>query len=288
MSGERSTIYVEDAEVISQVPHPAQQFILRLHAPRCAAAARPGTFVHVRCDPALPMRRPYSIMRASPRAGWIELLYKIVGAGSRALSQHRSHDSVNLMGPIGRPFEMRRTRPRPLLIGGGVGIPPMIFLAEQLAAERDWQPLVLMGSEVPFPFALTGAGHAVPGVPETATAAITLLEEWHVPSRLASGAEQRGCYRGFVTDLARAWLATLDPRTRAEVEIYACGPMAMLAATARLAREFELPCQVALEELMACATGGCAGCVVRVQTPDGPAMKKVCVEGPVFDAATVF
>jgi len=83
-------------------------------------------------------------------------------------------------------------------------------------------------------------------------------------------------------------LATLDERSRSEVEIYACGPMAMLAATARLAREFDLPCQVALEELMACATGGCAGCAVRVQTPDGPAMKKVCVEGPVFDAAQVF
>jgi dihydroorotate dehydrogenase electron transfer subunit len=124
-------------------------------------------------------------------------------------------------------------------------------------------------------------------MPASASAAITLLQEW-APSRLASGVEQRNCYRGFVTDLARTWLATLDERSRAEVAIYACGPMAMLAATARLAREFDIPCQVALEELMACATGGCAGCAVRVQTPQGPAMKKVCVEGPVFDAALVF
>jgi dihydroorotate dehydrogenase electron transfer subunit len=288
MSGERGTIYVEDAEVISQVAHPASQFVLRLHAPRCAASARPGTFVHVRCDPALPMRRPYSIMRASPREGWIELLYKIVGAGSRALSQRRSRERVNIMGPIGRPFETRRSRPRTVLIGGGVGIPPMIFLAERLAAEEGWQPLVLMGSEVPFPFALERSALPVPGMPESASAAIALLEEWRVPSRLASGAGQPDCYRGFVTDLARAWLATLDERSLSEVEIYACGPMAMLAATARLAREFDLPCQVALEELMACATGGCAGCAVRIQTPEGPAMKKVCVEGPVFDAAQVF
>jgi dihydroorotate dehydrogenase electron transfer subunit len=288
MSVERGTIYVEDAEVISQIVHPGQQFVLRLHAPRCAASARPGSFVHVRCDSALPMRRPYSIMRASPREGWIELLYKIVGTGSRALSQHRSRERVNVMGPIGRPFETRRSRPRTLLIGGGVGIPPMIFLAEQLAAESGWQPLVLMGSEIPFPFALTSPTQPVAGMPEAASAAIALLEEWGVPSRLASGAGQRNCYRGFVTDLARAWLDTLDERSRAEVEIYACGPMAMLAATARLAREFELPCQVALEEFMACATGGCAGCAVRVQTPQGPAMKRVCVDGPVFDAATVF
>ena len=288
MSGERNTIYVEDAEVISHVAHAAAQFVLRLHAPRCAGSARPGSFVHVRCDASLPMRRPYSIMRASPREGWIELLYKIVGIGSRALSQRSAGERVNVMGPIGRPFEPKRERPRALLIGGGVGIPPMIFLAERLAAEPGWQPLVLMGSEVPFPFALERGAMPVPGMPETATAAIGLLEEWRVPSRLASGAGQRDCYRGFVTDLARAWLATLDERSRSEVEIYACGPMAMLAATARLAREFDLPCQVALEELMACATGGCAGCAVRVQTPDGPAMKKVCVEGPVFDAAQVF
>jgi len=288
MSGERNTIYVEDAEVISHVAHPAAQFVLRLHAPRCAASARPGSFVHVRCDASLPMRRPYSIMRASPREGWIELLYKIVGIGSRALSQRSAGERVNVMGPIGRPFEPKRERPRALLIGGGVGIPPMIFLAEQLAAERGWHPLVLMGSEVPFPFALTTAVQRVAGMPDPASAAITLLEEWGVPSRLASGVAQSNCYRGFVTDLARSWLATLDERSRAEVAIYACGPTAMLAATARLAREFGLPCEVALEELMACATGGCAGCAVRVQTPQGPAMKKVCVDGPVFDAALVF
>jgi dihydroorotate dehydrogenase electron transfer subunit len=145
-----------------------------------------------------------------------------------------------------------------------------------------------MGSEVPFPFALTTDRASRRRHAGSGERRITLLEEWGVPSRLASGVAQRNCYRGFVTDLARTWLATLDERSRAEVAIYACGPTAMLAATARLAREFALPCQVALEELMACATGGCAGCAVRVQTPEGPAMKKVCVEGPVFDAALVF
>ena len=284
----RGTIHVEEAEILSHVAHPRAQFILRLHAPRCAASALPGSFAHVRCDSALPMRRPYSIMRASPREGWIELLYKIVGDGSRMLSQRRSGDRVNLMGPIGRPFETRRSRPRPLLIGGGVGIPPMIFLAERLAAEGDWQPLVLMGSEIPFPFELARSSLPVPRMPEPATSALALLERWNVPSRLASGSEQPGCYHGFVSELARAWLDTLDPRVRSEIEIYACGPTPMLAATARLARVMDMPCQVALEELMACATGGCAGCAVRVQTPQGPAMKRVCVDGPVFDAAQVF
>ncbi len=288
MSTARGTIHVEDAEVISHVAHPADQFVLRVHAPRCAASARPGTFAHVRCDPSLPMRRPYSIMRASPRDGWIELLYKIVGAGSVALSRHRSGDRLSVMGPIGRPFGTRRDRPRPLLVGGGVGIPPMIFLAEQLVLDGGWQPLVLMGSEVPFPFELTRPSEVVAGMPASASSALALLESWGVPSRLASGRELAGCYRGFVTELARAWLGTLDARARSEVEIFACGPTAMLAATARVARDFGLLCQVALEEFMACATGGCAGCAVRVQTPQGPAMKRVCVDGPVFDASQVF
>jgi dihydroorotate dehydrogenase electron transfer subunit len=115
-----------------------------------------------------------------------------------------------------------------------------------------------------------------------------LLEEWGIASRLTSKSGFPGCHDGYVTDLARVWLAALDPAARAEVEIFACGPTAMLRAVAALAREFEVACQVSLEEFMACAVGGCAGCTVEVATAQGPAMKRVCVDGPVFDAAAVF
>jgi dihydroorotate dehydrogenase electron transfer subunit len=91
-----------------------------------------------------------------------------------------------------------------------------------------------------------------------------------------------------VTALAARILASLSAAERAEVEIYACGPTPMLAATAALAREHALPCQVSLEECMACAVGGCAGCAVEVRTPGGRAMKRVCVDGPVFEAQSVF
>ncbi len=109
-----------------------------------------------------------------------------------------------------------------------------------------------------------------------------------MPSRLATRSGYAGCYDGFVTDLARAWLGARGREQLAEIELFACGPTPMLAATARLAREFALPCQVALEEFMACAVGGCAGCTVAVRTAQGTAMKRVCVDGPVFDAAAVF
>jgi dihydroorotate dehydrogenase electron transfer subunit len=91
-----------------------------------------------------------------------------------------------------------------------------------------------------------------------------------------------------VTQLADKWLEPLTAQSLREVEIFACGPTPMLEATARLARRYGVACQVSLEEFMACAVGGCAGCTVSVRTPDGPAMKRVCVDGPVFDAYTVF
>ena len=119
-------------------------------------------------------------------------------------------------------------------------------------------------------------------------AAMPLLEDWGVPSRLASLQGYAGCYDGYITELARSWLDSLNDRQRSEVEIFACGPHPMLEATARLARDYDLPCQVSVEEFMACAVGGCAGCVIEVQTEQGPAMKRVCVDGPVFDAYSVF
>src|SRR6185436_16878622 len=128
----------------------------------------------------------------------------------------------------------------------------------------------------------------VPGVGRAATHAVALLEQWRVPSRLASNAGLAGAHRGYITDLARDWLNAISPAQRREVQVFACGPTPMLKAVAKLARELHLPCQVALEEFMACGIGGCAGCTVLLQTPDGPAMKRVCVDGPVFDARHVY
>jgi dihydroorotate dehydrogenase electron transfer subunit len=286
----RGTIFVEDARLLAREEFAGDQFVLRLQAPRCAAAATPGSFAHIACDAALPMRRPLSIMRADAKAGWIEVLYKIVGAGLRQLSAQPVGATVNILGPIGKGFAPRRERASTLLVGGGVGIPPMIFLAEQLKSQpaAPWQPLVLMGSEIPFPFRTRPSTILVPGLPDGVIAAMPLLDGWGVPSRLASFADFPGCYHGYVTDLAAEWLASLTAAGRAQVEMFACGPTPMLAAAAQVARRFGIPCQVSLEEFMACAVGGCAGCAVEVRTPDGPAMKRVCVDGPVFDAEAVF
>lgn len=284
----RHTIAVEDAEVLSQRAYPGDQYVLRLAAPRCAARARPGSFVHLTCDPLLPMRRPLSILRASPAQGWIDLLYKAVGHGTALLARRRPGEHLSVLGPIGRPFAPHLERPRALLIGGGVGIPPMVFLAETMKDAGAWQPLVLMGSEVPFPFTTRPSEIVIPGMPAGVIASMPLLEDWGVACRLASQQDFPGCHQGYVTELARAWLDTLDSDVRGQVEVFACGPHPMLEAVAGLARDYGLPCQVSLEEFMACAVGGCAGCVVEVQTATGAAMQRVCVDGPVFDAAAVF
>jgi dihydroorotate dehydrogenase electron transfer subunit len=287
--GHRGTIFLEDAAVVGQQAFAGQQYVLRLLAPRCAAAATPGSFIHLTCGPELPMRRPLSIMRADAREGWIDVLYKVVGRGLAELALRAPGETLSCLGPVGRGFTVNAERPRVLMIGGGVGIPPVVFQAEALAARRDgrWKPFIVMGSELPFPFELATSRQAVDGLPADVSAAMPLMEELGVPCRLASLSGFPGCYRGYATALAEAWLGSLAAVERAEVEILSCGPDAMLRAVVALARRHGVPCQVSLEENMACAVGGCAGCTVLVQTPEGPAMKRVCVDGPVFDAATV-
>jgi dihydroorotate dehydrogenase electron transfer subunit len=164
----------------------------------------------------------------------------------------------------------------------------MVFLADFLHRYAGWKPFVTMGSEVPFPFHPQPSKILVPGMPEGVIAAMPLLEDWGTASRLASTRGYPGCYEGYVTDLARNWLTALNDSQRSEVELFACGPHPMLEAAANLGAEFGLPAQVALEEFMACGVGGCAGCVVEAKTVQGPAMRRVCVDGPVFDATAVF
>ncbi len=282
----RDTIFVEDARVLSHDAFDGDQYVLRVHAPQCAAHALPGQFAHLTVDPQRPMRRPISIMRVSADDGWVDFLYKALGEGTRLLTQRAVGETLSSMGPIGVPFDLQSAK-RPLLIGGGVGMPPMICIAEALK-KTDAQPFVILGSEVPFPFQPRPSQIMVGSMPDAVIGTMPLLEDWGIACRLASQQGYPGTFDGYVTDLARHWLDSLDADTRAEVVVYSCGPHAMLEAVVKLAREYGLPVQVSLEEYMACAVGGCAGCVVEVATDQGPAMKRVCVDGPVFDGTRVF
>ncbi len=284
----RNTLYVEQANLISHKAYQGEQYHMILKAPETSAHAKPGQFVHIQCNESIFMRRPMSIMRSDSKNKIIEILYKVHGAGTDALSNKRIGEKIDLIGPIGQPFKMKGYKKRPLLIGGGVGIPPMIFLAEHIKnTTKNLNPLVLMGSEIPFPFKNQPSKIIINEIPSDVTASMTLLEDWKIASRLTSLKDYAGCFGGHVTELADIWLEKLDPDQRKEVEIFSCGPTLMLEAISKLAKKYNLSCQVSLEEYMACAVGGCAGCTVLIKTENGNEMKRVCVDGPVFEAKNV-
>ena len=284
----RETLFLENAKILSHEHLAGDQHLLRVHAPECAAHARAGTFAHIQCGLELPLRRPISIMRASADEGWVDFLYKALGRGTKLLATRPVGEHISVLGPIGQPFEVHPERSRPLLIGGGVGMPPMVALADELRFQKHFSPMVILGSEVPFPFAAQPSQILIPALPNEVIATMPLLDGWGIPCRLASQQGYPGCHKGFVTDLARIWLEALDDDERGQVEIFSCGPHPMLEAVAELAAEFNLPCQVSLEEFMACGVGGCAGCVTPITHDGEMTMKRVCVDGPVFDAAEVF
>ena len=281
----RDTISVNDCQVLAHYQFEADQYIITLESKEIADSTRPGQFVHLSVSGMLAMRRPISVMSVDTDNGTFDLLYKIVGEGTKQLADRKIGDVLSVIGPIGNGFELT-DRKIPLLIGGGVGMPPMIAIAQKIKDNAYYNPYVILGSEVPFPFEASQS--SLNGFNSSKFYTMPLLEEWRVPCGLASLQDYEGVYKGYVTDLAREYLDSLSSNDLKEVEIFTCGPNPMLEAVSKLANEYNLPCQASLEEYMACAVGGCAGCVVEVATENGPAMKRVCVDGPVFDAKTVF
>ncbi len=281
------SVYVEYAKVLDIKKFPAEQYIIRLHAPKSAKFSTPGSFIHLQCGSML-LRRPFSIMLSSKKEGWIDILYKVVGDGTKSLSSVKIGDSLSLMGPIGRGFTLNKKFDLPLLLGGGLGIPPIVFLAKLLKSDKNYNPLVLMGSEIPFPFTTQPSAIMLKGLPNDVIAGMPLMESWQVASRLCSKNNFPGCYEGYVDEFARIWLNSLEQAELSRVAIFSCGPEPMLKAVASLAKEFSLPCQISLEEHMACAVGGCAGCNVKVYTEKGESMQRVCVDGPVFFSEEIY
>lgn len=250
---------VEDIRPLSPL-----HFALALRAPRVAAAASPGQFVHVRVAEALDplLRRPFGISQADPGEGSLRLLVQVVGRGTECLARRRPGDPLDLLGPLGRGFAPPGRPGAAVLVAGGVGVAPFPFLARRLAAERPVTALVGAASRdyLLAEDALREAGAAV----EVAT---------------EDGSAGR---RGLVTDL-------LARHLEGAAMVYACGPTAMLRRVAEICRAAGVPCQVSLDGRMACGSGACLGCAVRTRSGDGHGSPyaKVCRDGPVFPAEEV-
>ena len=215
----------------------------------------PDQFVHVKCGHSRLLRRPISI------CDWEENLLRIVfevrGEGTEWLSRRKAGDRLDVLGPLGRGFRMDRAG-RYLLVGGGIGVPPMLGCAKW-TAERSTAVL-----------GFRSADRAM------------LSEDFQKSCKeifLCSDDGSIGRH-GFVDAQVRDILE----KDKDFTAILACGPRPMLKSVAAVAAEFGVPCQVSMEERMACGVGACLGCAI--QMADGT-MKHVCKDGPVFDAGEV-
>jgi dihydroorotate dehydrogenase electron transfer subunit len=232
-------------------------------APGIAARFKPGQFVAVAVggpDTSMLLRRAFSIHDVRPdHGGTVEFIFAAHGRGTRWLAERRARDVLDLAGPLGRPFPVPREPVSCLLVGGGYGSAPLFALADRLR-ERRCTVDFLLGA---------ASGERVFG-------ALTARRT----GRSATITTQDGSLgvRGVVTDM----LGQVIHEARTDV-IYACGPMAMLRQVTALARRYDIPVQVAVEESMACGVGVCMTCVLPVVGSDGiTRMVRACVDGPVF------
>jgi dihydroorotate dehydrogenase electron transfer subunit len=260
MPGDYRGVVLENTSVAADI------FRMRLVLPEIAAAARPGQFVAVAAgkgrDPFL--RRPFGISGIDAAQGTVTLYYRTVGRGTRMLAEIQPQEGLNVMGPLGQGFAWAPQTRSAALVGGGMGIAPLLALAQALQAQKiDMR--VFLGAK-----GLDG----IFGADMLQKAGCTLF----IATEDGSGGR-----RGWVTDVFQE-----DMQAQAVDAVFACGPVPMLRSVARLCQAHRLPCQVSMEARMACGLGACMGCVIPVRHGDGGTKReRVCRQGPVFDGAKV-
>ena len=248
------------ADVCEHILVAPEHYLLTLSAPGIAREVRPGQFVMLRpsagADPLLP--RAFSVYNAEPQPGRISVLYRVVGRGTERLQLCAAGQPVQTWGPLGNRFSAPAGR-RVALVGGGVGVPPLVFLAASLRGS-DLDVTALIGAST---------SDFLIGVAD--------LERAGAAVQTSTDDGSLG-HHGYVTDLLARYL------DRGDAAIYACGPMPMLAAVDRLVRERGRPAELALEAPMACGVGACLGCTVPRA---GGGYARVCTDGPVFPSGAV-
>jgi dihydroorotate dehydrogenase electron transfer subunit len=280
-----SEMYDQIATVVENRPLTGGHFLLSLHSPRQARATRPGQFAMLRLlgRSDVLLRRPMSIYdvkpwnshgrrargRAAPEV--IQLLYKVVGRGTRLMGELKPGDQVALLAPLGHGFVEEEYRAAAgaadeiLHVAGGIGIAALLLPAKQLA-EAGYRQRLFFGGRTKAD--LVAVGDFKPLVREIA---------------LATEDGSRG-HHGFVTQPFEAFLARHRDR---KFLLMVCGPWAMLQAVVGVARQYHHACLVSMENRMGCGLGVCLGCCIRVEGEGHGAYQRVCTEGPVFWAQKV-
>ncbi len=231
---------------------------LKVYSPDIARDARPGQFVHIRINEGYEplLRRPLSIANTDAEAGVVSIIYRIVGRGTALLAQIEAGKTIDCMGPLGNGFSLKGERP--LLLGGGMGLAPLVFLANSLC---------------PKPMQVIMGGRTIEEMfwPDIFAA---VCENIHITTDDGT-LGQRGVALDLLPDILKS--CNIDM-------IYTCGPRPMLKGAAELAKAYGIPCQFSLEEYMACGFGACLSCTCAAA--DGKRLK-VCSDGPVFWAGEV-
>jgi dihydroorotate dehydrogenase electron transfer subunit len=241
-------------------------YLMGLRSLEVAAVARPGQFVMVRVrsgiDPLL--RRPFSV--AGTKEGeQVLILYRVVGKGTAIMAEAREGERLSLLGPLGKGFELPKSNQASLLVAGGIGIAPLLFLIQNLNS----RPVQLM----------TGF------VTADEIIGIDRVGDFPIDVSIATDDGTAG-HAGPVTDLMEVFLKDHSPEKDA-LSIFTCGPEAMLKKVAAMALHAELPCQASLEAAMACGLGACQGCAIKAPPNEKRAYYHVCADGPVFPVTAI-
>ena len=253
-----------EAEIVRSEAIAPGIYRLGLRAPELAGRAAPGQFVMVQAerlslDPLL--RRPFSIHAVSD-GDILELLFKVVGRGTEVLASRRTGHRVSLLGPLGKGFH-HQAGPA-ILVGGGMGIAPLRFLAGRMRAEEPGRSMTIL------------LGARTRGEVEPLLADFT---QHCADIQVATDDGTLG-HAGLVTELMPRASAGAAPT------VYCCGPFPMMKRVAAICREYGYTCQVSLETMMACGIAACLGCAVK--TTDRQDYAHVCKDGPVFAADSVW
>ncbi len=246
----------------------AELYDLRFELPEAAAAAKPGQFVHINCGPQFTLRRPISVCEADGKT--LRVCYDVRGKGTARLAQFKPGDPIDILPPTGRGFDLRGSG-RALLVGGGIGIYPLLWCAKLYGRRCD----AALGFRSADIVNLNGefAEHC---------ASVSVITD----------------DRGYVTELVAAALENAAAGGEQYSVIHTCGPKPMMRGVAALAERYSVECEVSMEERMACGVGACMGCVCKIKDADAnpehrcdcnidAVNRRVCVDGPVFNAKDV-
>ncbi|MBN3041119.1 MAG: dihydroorotate dehydrogenase electron transfer subunit [Candidatus Omnitrophica bacterium] len=238
-------------------------YLLDIESPYLAKNSSPGNFIHIKIKPVI-LRRPFSIHRVEGNS--IFVLFKKKGRGTSELASIKKGEVLDVIGPLGRGFNLSLERKpsvhKNIILAGGIGVAPLVFLAEKLGKQ---QTIVLLGAK-----------------DKKGILCEKDFKKLGCKVHIATEDGSKG-FKGTVLDLLKSILR--DTKYEMRTTIYACGPKPMLYAVHKAIKKYQnTSCQVSFEQFMGCGLGFCCGCVIKTKT----GYKKVCKDGPVFDVRDIW